>query len=687
MKRILFIIFIPFLLITAQTNNKKNDLDTNSVLFPEPYHPKLNRIINSILSNFHYHNPTLDDSLSKMIFENYLEVLDFNKTYFLKSDIEKFSTYKFSFDDFIKSGDLDKPYDIFNVFKKRVNQRIKFINNALEKKFDFTKDEYLIIDRDSLDYFTSEKELNDYWRKRIKNDLLRLKLTGKEILDAKDIIKKRYANYHKFILQYTPEDVFQLFINAYTSVIDPHTNYLSPISSDNFKIDMSLSLEGIGAQLRLEEEYTKIAGIIPGGPAAKSGLLEVDDRIVAVAQGTEGAFVDVVGWRLDDVVQLIRGKKGTKVRLSVIKAKSNIDDPTEEILLTRDKVKLEEQAAKKEIITLNNGGINFKIGVIKIPAFYIDFEGRRKGEEDYKSTTRDVKLILDTLKKEKVDGIIVDLRNNGGGSLDEAIDLTGLFIKEGAVVQVRKFDGDLDIGKDTDDKSYYDGPLGVMINRYSASASEIFAGAIQDYGRGLVIGENSYGKGTVQNLIDLSRYLPGGENGRGQIKITIAKFYRISGSSTQHLGVKPDIEFPSPITADEFGESSNPSALPWDKIKPTNYSAIRNLSGIIPKLITRHNERVKTNPEYQYILDDIEEYLKNKKQKQISLNEKVRIAEKEKNEKLKKEREERRAKESSLEIKDKSEIPVSKVNIDDVYLAESSFIISDFILSSAASKK
>ncbi|MDH7604367.1 MAG: carboxy terminal-processing peptidase, partial [Melioribacter sp.] len=535
-------------------------------------------------------------------------------------------------------------------------------------------------DREKADWAKSKEELDEIWRLRLKNDALNLILSGKDWKGAAEVLLKRYQNFHKIILQYEAEDVFSLFMNSVTQVYDPHTDYFSPAASENFSISMKLSLEGIGATLRQENDYTVVAGIVPGGPAAKSGLLHEEDKIVGVAQGEDGEMVDVIGWRLDDVIQLIRGKKGTVVRLQILKASDGPNAIPTEIKLVRDEVKLEEQAAKSEIMNIQHEGYNFKLGIIKLPSFYTDFEAQQKGKPDYKSTTRDVKEILKKFKEEKVDGVVIDLRNNGGGSLQEAIQLTGLFIKEGPVVQVKNMMNIIEVDKDPDPEIHYDGPLAVLVNRFSASASEIFSAAIQDYGRGIVIGENTYGKGTVQNLLDLNRHIPIANKKLGQLKLTIAKFYRINGSSTQHKGVQPDITFPSPYSSEEFGESSQPSALPWDQIQPAQYEKYGDLSKFISLLIKKHDERTKKDPEYQLLLDDIEEFKENRAKKVFSLNEEIRKQERNKAEERKKKKEEERAKISGIDIKDKKEVESQSSITSDYELKESARILADLIL-------
>ncbi|KUO59303.1 tail-specific protease [bacterium BRH_c32] len=684
MKKLLFVVTM-FVFVTgcnAQTPesvlDKDHKIDTNKVIVPDEFLIRKNQLLTNLLSNYHYRKSTLNDSLSVLIFDDYLKSMDSQKLYFYKSDIEGFQKYKLMLDDYLKMGNLNPAYEIFNVYKKRLGERVKYVKELLKTEFDFTKDESFTLDREKATWMENEKEMNEEWRLRIKNEALNLKLSGKDWKGTVDVLGKRYDNYYKLILQYEAEDVFQLYMNSFAEVYDPHSNYLSPSSSDAFNISMKLSLEGIGATLRFENDYTTVVSIVPGGPAAKSGLIKEEDRIVAVAQGDEGEFVDVVGWRLDDTIQLIRGKKGTVVRLSILKKEDGINAIPKEIRLVRDKVKLEEQAAKDEIINIEENGKPFKLGVIKLPSFYSDFEAARNGDPDYKSTTKDVKKILGKFKNEKVDGVILDLRNNGGGSLQEAISLTGLFIKDGPVVQVKNSNGEVEVDKDPDPTIIYDGPLAVMINRFSASASEIFSAAIQDYGRGLIVGENSYGKGTVQNLIDLSRFLSSKDKS-GELKITIAKFYRINGSSTQNLGVEPDIELPSLYDKHEYGESSKPSALPWDKIQSSEYQKYGNLNKYIPELDKKHKIRIEKDPQYLYVKQDIAEYKETKAMKTFSLNEEVRKADKEKAEKRKKERED--AKKNNLKLLKKDEVEVKSELLDDFDLKETGNILADFIMS------
>jgi carboxyl-terminal processing protease len=664
----------------SNTSDIGNDLDTLKTIEPKTYYMLEDQLVNTILSRYHYKKFDLNDSLSSVIFDRFLETIDYGKNYLLESDIKSFDKFRYELDDAISSGNVQPFYDIFNVFLFRMRDQILYTDTLLNKEFDYSIDEEYMINRKKAAWAKTKSELNDIWRKRVKNDALNLKLGGKDWEAIQKNLKKRYENYARVLTQYNSEDVFQLAMNSYTASIDPHTNYLSPITSDNFKIDMSLSLEGIGARLQVDDGYTKVVEIIPGGPAFKSKKLHADDRIVAVAQGEDGEFVDVVGWRITDVVQLIRGPKDSIVRLMLLKFDEGLDSEPVELILVRDKVKLEDQSAHSSTLDIENNGEDFKIGVITIPKFYIDFEAQRNGESDYKSTSRDVKNLLNDLKKENVDGVIIDLRSDGGGSLEEAIKVTGLFIKDGPVVQVRDMNGNITVDRDDNPAIVYEGPLAVLVNRFSASASEIFSGAIQNYERGVIIGENTYGKGTVQNMIDLNRLTSGKGYKLGQVKLTIAKYYRIDGSSTQRMGVIPDIEFPSYVDPDEFGESSEPSALKWDKINSTDYDIYSDISSLIPELKKLSINRRNSDPEFKYIIEDIEEYKRSIEDNYVSLNEEIRKKEKDEREEKRFQRENERRKIKGLKLLDKGETPPEdEAEKNDPYLNESAHIVADLI--------
>jgi carboxyl-terminal processing protease len=636
------------------------------------------RLVAGLLTQYHYKKTPINDDLSIVIYDEYVSSLDANKHYFLKEDLEGFQKYRDRLDDHIKLGYLLPPYEIFNVFRERFNERMNFIENELSFNFDYTKDEFLTINPDSLDYAASKEELNDRWRKLIKSQALDFKIDDKADTTIERLIKERYDRLKQTIGEYESRDVFQLYMNTFAESFDPHSSYFSPITSENFKIRMSQSLEGIGATLTSDGSYTKVASVVPGGPAFESKVINTDDKILAVAQGEDGEFVDITGWRLDDVVQKIRGPKGTIVRLKIIEAGTPISTgvPTE-ITIVRDKIKLENQVPYAEIKEVYRDGNQYKVGIITIPSFYLNFEAMRNGEEDYGSTTRDVKAILDSIKT-KVDGIVIDLRSNGGGSLQEAIELSGLFIEEGPVVQIRDSDGSIELGKDEDKTIYYDGPLTVLTNRFSASASEIFSGAIQDYKRGVVIGENTFGKGTVQNLISLNQFVPKVEDTLGQVKLTLAKYYRVNGSSTQHKGVSPDIKMPSPYTAKTFGESSYQRALEWDQIRSSDFKPSNYIDeNVIASLNEKHEKRLKEEQYLRNLKNEVDEAVNQQSMYRISLNIDERKAE---NEKAMERR--NAANELNEKISSDPEL-INKINTDgeikDPYLREGIVVLADLI--------
>jgi carboxyl-terminal processing protease len=576
-----------------------------------------------VLARYHYKALPLDDAMSEKIFDNYFKSLDSEKLYFTLADIDQFAPMRTKLDDAINNENLTLPFSIYNVYQQRFSERMGYARELLKGKFDFTGDETLMLDREKAPWPKNEDEARDLWRKRVKNDWLRLKLAGKDDKAIRDTLDKRYENYQNRIKKLNNEDVFQMFMNAYATSIEPHTNYLGPRAADNFDIAMRLSLEGIGAVLQSRDDYTLIREIVTGGPADKSGKLKVGDKIVGVAQGN-GQFTDVLGWRIDDVVQLVRGEKDSTVRLDVIPADAGPDGKHVSISLVRKKINMEEQSAKKSIIEVKEKGATRRIGVISLPTFYQDFEARRKGDKEFKSATRDVQRILGELKKDKVDNVLIDLRNNGGGSLVEAVELTGLFIGKGPVVQQRTAEGRVEVESDNNPALAWDGPMGVLINRGSASASEIFAAAIQDYGRGIVIGEPSFGKGTVQTLINLDRFAPSEKVHYGELKMTIAQFFRINGGTTQLRGVSPDIKLPVTSDVDNFGESSYDNALPWVSIKPAYFTPSGDLKELVPPLQKRADARMAKDKDFQYLQEDIAEVLKLRKDNLISLNEAVR---------------------------------------------------------------
>lgn len=570
-----------------------------SELLPNKDQERATEIILHIIENYHYRTRLLDDELSSEIFDSYLKSMDPNKSFFTHADIDEFENYRYSLDDALDDAELDTAFIIFRRYRTRVQERVEFALAQLKGEFDFSVDEDYQFDR-SEQIWPTDLEQNEIWRKRVKNDFLNLKLTDKTEDEIRETLSKRYQRLTTSTLQFNTSDIFQLFVNAYTSSIEPHTSYFSPRTSENFDISMSLSLEGIGAVLRGDTDYTEVQSVVPGGPADLSELLHDGDKIIGVGQEEDGEIVDVIGWRLDDVVDLIRGPKGSIVRLEVLPKDAGLEGPSKTILITRDEIKLEEQAAKSEIIETEAGG---HMGVITIQTFYSDFAAQARGEPDFKSTTRDVRKLLAEMEEENIDGLIIDLRDNGGGSLSEAIEFTGLFIESGPVVQTKDSTGNIDINRDRDPDIVYGGPLAVLVNRNSASASEIFAGAIQDYHRGIILGEPTFGKGTVQNIVDLNRFSRSG-NDYGRLKTTIAQFFRINGGSNQHKGVIPDIIFPTASFSAEHGERSLDNALPWDEIKPARFVPAQAPLDRFDSAKLRHENRIESDKLFQLLLDE-----------------------------------------------------------------------------------
>ncbi|HEY7774452.1 MAG TPA: carboxy terminal-processing peptidase [Marinagarivorans sp.] len=593
-------------------------LSADKAIEPTKMQSVTTRKLVEMLSSRHYREQPVDDALSQAFLEKYLSSLDPARMFFLASDIEEFLKHKNKFDDDFKSGDLTYGFTIYERYRQRLADRLEKVVATLSDpkvKFAFDKDEDVELDRESSPWPKTDKEAEELWDKRLRLSLLNQKLSGKDPDKALETLLKRYQNQLKRVSQQGSADVYESMINSLTLLYDPHTNYFSPRTSENFNINMSLSLEGIGAVLQSEDEHTKVVRLVAGGPAHKQGQLKPADRIVGVGQGEKSEIVDVVGWRLDEVVDLIRGKKGTTVRLEVLTEK----DVTKFVSIKRDQVKLEDQAAQKAVMTIEENGKKHKVGIIDIPAFYIDFKAARSGDPNYRSTTRDVARLVSELKTEGVEGIVLDLRNNGGGSLQEATQLTDLFIDQGPVVQIRSSDGRVARDHRAYSTALYTGPLVVMINRLSASASEIFAGAIQDYQRGLVVGSQSFGKGTVQLLTRLPE---------GELKLTESKFYRVSGESTQHRGVVPDIKMPVMVNHEEVGESAYDNALPWDTIHAAAHARYFDFSNILPSLIKKHDSRIQSNPDFIFINEQFALSNKNRDRTHVSLNEKRRKAEK-----------------------------------------------------------
>lgn len=587
---------------------------------------EVSRKVSDIIQRFHYSRQRIDNSLSSAILDRYLDTLDGNRMYFLAGDVSRFSRHRYELDERVRSGELQPIFDVFNEYRRRTSERVEFAVNLLATEPAFTIDEDYRFDRTDLAWPITKQDLNEVWRRRVKNDGLSLMLTGKTWVEAAEILEKRYRQMQKRVAQITGDDVFETFMNAYAHTLDPHSSYLSPRQSEEYRIQMSLSYDGIGASLQLKDDYVTVMDVIVGGPANIDGELKAQDRILAVGQGDDSELVDVIGWRLDDVVQLIRGPSGSPVRLQVLPKEALPGAGEKIITLVRDKVKLEAQAAQKEVITLP-GNTEQKIGVITVPSFYQDYAARSRGDENYTSTTSDVRRLVTELEDEAVQGLILDLRGNGGGHLSEATDLSGLFIKSGPVVQLKETHGRIQVLDDPSPNAVYEGPLVVLVDRFSASASEIFAAAIQDYERGVVIGQQTFGKGSVQNLFNLDRYMQG--EGFGQLTLTIGKYYRVTGGSTQHRGVVPDIQLPSAVDVEAIGESSRDTALPWDQIDPTGYRIETSLDDEIELLSRNHEARALEDPNFNFLLDDIRYFEGLRGRKAVSLNRKTREAERE----------------------------------------------------------
>jgi carboxyl-terminal processing protease len=609
------------ILLALATATQASTLELSPpLLTPLPQQSQAAHTSARFLTRYHYKVMPLDDSMSAQIFNRYLKALDPEKLFFVQADIDHFSNARTKLDDAIFNEDLRIPFAIFNLYERRFVDRLSYARGLLKSGFKLNQKEMYHYARDKETWAQSEDEIHELWRKRVKNDWLLLKLAGKNDQSIRDTLGKRYDKSLSRVYKNKSEDVFQTFMDAYAMSIEPHTNYMGPRASEGFDISMKLSLEGIGAVLVEKDEYTTIRELVAGGPALLSGKLSVGDRIVGVGQGEGSVPTDVVGWRIDDTVDLIRGAKGSVVVLDILPANTNIDGKHKLITLVRDKINLEQQAVKKSILQVKNGEVMRQIGVISLPAFYQDFAARSKGEQDFRSATRDVSKVLEELKKDKVDSVLIDLRNNGGGSLNEAIEMTGLFIDQGPVVQQRNASGEVSVESDTSSGAAWSGPLGVLINRSSASASEIFAAAMQDYGRAVIIGEPSFGKGTVQTIINLDQLANNDKQKFGELKMTIAQFFRINGGTTQLRGVTPDISLPSISDAESFGESSFDNALPWIKIDAAEFQPVGNLTDLFPLLQVRHDTRVAKNMDFQYLLDDIAEFKAHRKTNMISLN-------------------------------------------------------------------
>nr|WP_121269721.1 carboxy terminal-processing peptidase [Pedobacter schmidteae] len=642
LKKILLVTFTAAVLACHAAPKPQQLVQGISNIMPDEKQALVCKEIVALIENYNYKKIKVNDSISSKVLDKYIKELDPYKYYFQASDIKEFEKFRFTLDDDFRNGDLNGPFYIFNVYLKRYNEFINFAFTQIKIKQNFNANETYVFDREKMPWAKSKTEIDDLWRKRVKYELVNLKIAGTPEAKNAETLTKRYEALKSQASKLNNQDVFQTIMDAFTETIDPHTNYFNPSNAQQFNEDMARSFEGIGARLQLENEILKIAEVIPGGPAFKSKLLSAGDRIIGVAQA-DGEFEDIIGWRIESSVAKIKGPKGTKVRLKIIPAGKEMSSKPIIIELVREKIVMEDQSAKKKVQTIESNGKAYKIGIITVPAFYADFKAANAGDPNYKSTTRDVKLLIDTLKnRDKVDAIVMDLRANGGGSLVEAIDLTGLFIDRGPVVQVKDLKGDVEVSEDTNSGVAWNGPFGVMVDRLSASASEIFAGAIQDYGRGIIMGTQTYGKGTVQSSIDMNRLVnPSilqrlaalvGKNGTGgktekegiklgQINLTMAKFYRVTGSSTQHKGVMPDIEFPSLYPMDKIGEDTEPSALPWDEVKKSDFTPVANLTTIKTSLANLHNQRMEKSLDYKIMQEDIAESKKREKEVSVSLDE------------------------------------------------------------------
>ena len=639
------------------------------------------RKVGRILEEAHYSHAPLDDKMSELVYQRYLEFLDGQRSYFLASDVDEFNAYRLRFSDMIRTGDIDPAYLIFARFQQRNRERLQHALTLLKSEPDWNLNETFEFDRAHVAWPADEKTVDELWRKRVKNDALSLMLTGKQWPDAAEVLRKRYERVLKRVDQVTNEDVFENLMNAYARAYDPHSSYFSPRSSEEYRIQMSLNYEGIGASLQLVDDYVTIMSVLEGGPAQVAGTLNTNDRITGVGQGHDGPFTDVIGWRLDDVVQLIRGKAGTAVRLQVLPAGAAPGSPEKVMEFVRNKVTLEAQAAHKDVKTVARNGRSLKIGVITVPGFYQDIAAQNAGDENYRSTTRDVLKLLRELKTENVDGLVLDLRGDGGGYLPEATALTGLFIDHGPVVQLRDTSGRLEVLDDPESAPAYDGPLAVLVDRLSASASEIFAGAIQDYHRGVILGQTTFGKGTVQNLVPLDRWSQKPVN--GQLTVTIGKFYRVTGESTQHRGVQPDVPLASALDTKEVGESALESALPWDRISgvPFKTSATAAAAAPVTALATEEDARAQHDPDYRWLMADIAAIDSVRGQHSVSLNLKARREERARLEKERLERENsRRAAKNLAPLKSIEELDKSKDEAADVVMEQATQIMADMVV-------
>ncbi|MDQ4147810.1 MAG: carboxy terminal-processing peptidase [Pseudomonadota bacterium] len=682
LQRLLPTAILPLALLTASV---RADIPDSTALEPTAKQLLTTELITGFITHYHFKNTALNDALSEQILARYLEELDPNRSYFLRSDIDAFARYKTRLDDDLRSANLQPAFEIFHVFKQRLNQRVDYALGLLNKDFDFNIKETYLFDRSEKPWAANRAELNDIWRKKVKNDVLSLHLAGQDKDEFIKTLRERYERLRTSVTQFRTEDLYQLFINTYTQSIEPHTAYLAPRVSEDFEIRMSLSLEGIGAVLQTENEYIEVKEIVTGGPADLSHGLHVGDRITGVGQGKSGKLVDVVGWRLDDVVELIRGPKGSVLRLQILPKGANGETSPEIITMTRNEVKLEDQAAQKSVINIPTEQGPVRIGIIKVPTFYMDYEAYARHDPSYRSTTRDVRRLLAQLKQAQVEGIVVDLRGNGGGSLTEATQLTGLFIESGPIVQVKDTTDHVEVLKDPDPRIAYAGPLAVLVDGNSASASEIFAGAIQDYRRGIIIGEPTFGKGTVQKMVDLNQLIGAKGVRLGQLTTTIAQFYRVSGSSTQYRGVIPDIILPTTADPDEGGESALPNALPWNAIHAANFTPRKFELDGINWVRQQHAQRMQTDPALGYLRAEVRAMRKAQNQIGISLLEKQRRKQMGamRQASLAREDQFRKALHLAPREANKGNDPVTGFNPDQILLQEAAHILHDLVYSHA----
>jgi carboxyl-terminal processing protease len=640
----------------VESELSKSDLP---ILSPEAQHQTAAKRVTSRFTRSHYKHFSLDDEFSIRIFNRYIDMLDYNRSIFTEADIESFAEQSTTLDDELKSGTNKVAFDIYNLSMQKRFERFQYALSLLDNEITFDGDETIELDRSEASWPTSQADIDELWQQRVKYDALNLALAGKEWEEIKDVLTKRYNNAIKRLTQSQSEDAFQLYMNAFAREVDPHTSYLSPRNAETFQAEMNLSLEGIGAVLQMTDDYTVIRSLVAGGPASNSKALNEGDRIIGVGQDGKDV-VDVIGWRLDDVVALIKGPKGTKVNLQILPEGNDAKSHT--VTIVRDKIRLEDRAVKSEVIEKDGK----KFGVLEVPSFYVGL-------------AKDTDALISELKSDNVDGIIVDLRNNGGGALSEATALSGLFITQGPIVQVRDSYGRVTVNADNGNTISYDGPLTILVNRYSASASEIFAAALQDYGRAIVVGENSFGKGTVQQHRSLNHIYDLFDKELGYVQYTIQKFYRINGGSTQNRGVVPDIAYPTAIDPAETGESVEDNALPWDQIDAAKYQVLADRSQQIQSLTTQHQARIADDLEFQFIAEDIEDYKAKKENNVLSLNLEARNAEDDGEEDLRLKRiNQRRALEEQEPFASLDDVP-DDYEVPDPYLDETVSIMLDMI--------